>query len=654
MLDNVTRWLFDPSGLTAHGFCLLWEPGLIWTHAISDVAIGVAYFTIPVALAVFARRRRDLIFRPVLWLFAAFILLCGAGHWLDLLTMWVPVYGIEGVVKAATAVVSVVTAISLWILLPAALRLPSPAQLREAGDALRESEARRRASFELSPAPLHMLDGNGIITGVSDSWLALLGYTRDEVIGRPIGAFGAPGNEPWTAADREELAAGGELRNPERQFRRADGSIVDTLVSARIERRDGETWTICVVIDITARRRVEAALRLSEERLHQAQKMEAVGQLTGGIAHDFNNMLQGIGGCLDLMDRRIAQGRSEEVVRYVAAARESVDRAAGLTHRMLSFARRQALQPGPVDPDQLVLGMEDLIRRTVGPAIQLDLSLHDGVWSALCDPNQLESALLNLAINARDAMPDGGSLIISTADKTVTEADLSGQDDAEAGGYVEIAVRDTGTGMAPEVMARVFEPFFTTKPIGQGTGLGLSQLYGFVRQSGGFVRLHSQPGEGTTVRLYLPRHFGDPPEAAPVPQQADPAQVEATINATILVVEDEPGLRGLICEALRDPGWAVLEAADSSGGLRILQSDAPIDLLVTDVGLPGLNGRQLSDAARAILPGLPVLLITGYAGTALSEMELAPGLEIMRKPFPLDALAERVRAMLEASLVRSA
>jgi PAS domain S-box-containing protein len=645
MLTDWTAWLFDPRGLTPHGFCLLWQPGLIWTHAVADAAIGLAYYTIPLALIRFARRRRDLVFRPLFWLFAAFILLCGTVHWFELLTLWIPAYGAQGAVKVMTALASVLTAVALWRLLPQALALPSPAQLREALAALRESETRHRVSFEESPVPLFTLDDAGRIIGVSNSWLALLGYRKEEVIGRHSHAFEVD-TDDWTATTLLRLQEGGEVRDVERRLRRRDGALVHTHLSARLERRGTARWIVCVVVDITARRQAEAALRESEARLHQAQKMEAVGQLTGGIAHDFNNMLQDIAGCLDLMERRIGQGRTDQVLRYVTPARQSVMRAAGLTQRMLAFARRQALRPAAVDPDTLVRGMEQLIRRTLGPSIDLQVSLHDGVWQALCDANQLESALLNLVINARDAMPQGGRLSIATADRVLERADLAAHEDVAPGCYVEIAVADTGSGMSEDVLARAFEPFFTTKPIGQGTGLGLSQLYGFVRQSGGLVRLDSAPERGTIVRMYLPRHEGTAEAAADTP--AAGAGAESPAGGTVLVVEDEPGLRALIGEALEEAGLQMVEAADGPAGLAVLRSQARVDLLITDVGLPGLGGRQLAEAARSLRRGMPIILITGYAGAALDGLEAGADLAILRKPFPLDALTNRARSLLAA------
>ena len=646
MLDTVAHWLYDPNGLTPHGFCLLWEPGLLWTHALSDIAIAIAYFSIPAALVVVARSRKDLMFRPVFWLFAAFILLCGTEHILEVVTLWIPAYGWQGAVKVATAATSAVTAIVLWRLLPKALKLPSPSQLQEAHAALQASEARHRANFERSPVPVQTLDSQGVITAVSDSWLSLFGYRLSEVVGRKVSEFSL---DDWFAADIGQLQGVGDLRDLERTFIRKDGAAVQTLVSARLERQGDTSWVVCVLTDISARRRAEEALRASEEQLRHAQKMEAVGQLTGGIAHDFNNMLQGISGGLDLMERRIAQGRATEAGRYVAMARQSVERASSLTHRMLAFARRQALLPSEIEPARLVRGMEELISRTVGPSVRLVLRLGGGDWRALCDENQLESALLNLAINARDAMPDGGQITITTADRCVEAGPFADSIDVSPGDYVEITVADTGTGMPPDVLARAFEPFFTTKPIGQGTGLGLSQLYGFVRQSGGAVQLESTLGQGTTVRLYLPRYHEETCAAPEPPPRR--ATVAMSAAGTVLLVEDEDGVRTLVADALTDIGCRVILAEDGPGGLAVVQSHHPLDLLVTDVGLPGLNGRQLADAARGLRPGLPVLLITGYAGTALEGMDLPPGMEVLVKPFKLDELTARVSTMLQRAMV---
>ena len=378
----------------------------------------------------------------------------------------------------------------------------------------------------------------------------------------------------------------------------------------------------------------------AEDALRQAQKMEAVGQLTGGIAHDFNNMLQGIAGSLDMVERRIGNGRAADVLRYLESARNGVERAAGLTRRLLAFARRQRLQPRLLDPDALVAGMANLIRRTMGPAIRLELLLRDGVARVLCDPGELESALLNLCINARDAMPDGGQLKINTEDVQLTENDTIGHDQAAPGLYVAVAVADTGHGMSQQVMARAFEPFFTTKALGQGTGLGLSQVFGFVRQSGGIVQLRDTPGRGTLVQICLPAREG----ADLSEQQAAARSPEEGSGAgnVVLLVDDENDVRGLAAERLRELRFRVLEAPDGPAALRLLDRGAHVDVLVTDVGLPGgMNGRQVAEAVHERLPDLPVLFITGYASTALPE-----GCEAMSKPFELNALARRIQALV--------
>jgi PAS domain S-box-containing protein len=394
------------------------------------------------------------------------------------------------------------------------------------------------------------------------------------------------------------------------------------------------------------RLRVESREReAAQEALRQAQKMEAVGQLTGGLAHDFNNLLAGITGSLELMQRRLKQGRHEDLERYISVGQGAARRAAALTHRLLAFSRRQTLDPKATDINRLVRGMEDLIRRTIGPENQLEVVGAVGLWITQVDPHQLENALLNLCLNARDAMPGGGRLTIETANKWMDER-IAKERDLPPGQYVSLCVTDTGTGMPPDVTQRVFEPFFTTKPIGMGTGLGLSMVYGFARQSGGQVRVYSEAGLGTTMCIYLPRHY----EAEAVDEP--PAVADEALHpgaGTVLVVDDEPSVRALVIDVLVELGYRILEAEDGAKGLALLQSHASIDLLITDVGLPGgMNGRQLADAARAGRPELKVLFITGYAENAVvGNGHLDPGMEVMTKPFTLDALAIRVQQMVD-------
>ncbi|WP_304275032.1 PAS domain-containing sensor histidine kinase [Caulobacter segnis] len=414
--------------------------------------------------------------------------------------------------------------------------------------------------------------------------------------------------------------------------------------------------------DVTDRKRAEAELRhlnetlearvtealaereRTEEELRQAQKMEAVGQLTGGLAHDFNNLLAGISGAFEMIGTRLAQGRTGDVERYLGAGQGAARRAAALTHRLLAFSRRQTLAPRAVVINRLMADFVELVRRTVGPSIDVEMVAAAGLWPTLVDANQLENALLNLCINARDAMPDGGRITIETGNRWLDER-TAREHGLESGQYVSVCVSDTGSGIDKATLERVFDPFFTTKPIGQGTGLGLSMVYGFARQSNGHVRIYSEVGQGTMVCLYLPRHLGDEDED---PILASPDAAPAHADQTVLVVDDEPTVRMLVVDALSELGYAVLEAQDGAAGLRILQSERRIDLLITDVGLPGgLNGRQVADAARALRPELKVLFITGYAENAvLNHGHIEHGMEVLTKPFAVGDLTGRIDRML--------
>lgn len=388
-----------------------------------------------------------------------------------------------------------------------------------------------------------------------------------------------------------------------------------------------------------------------EETLRQSLKMEAVGQLTGGLAHDFNNLLTGISGSLELVRVRTAQGRTEDIGRFIEIAATSVNRAAALTHRLLAFSRRQTLDPKPTNVTQLVGGMEELFIRTVGPGIQVNSKLATDLWPALCDSNQLENAMLNLVLNARDAMPDGGHLLIETRNSVFPasrEASKAPLGQVPAGEYMGLFVTDTGAGMPPDVIARAFDPFFTTKPTGEGTGLGLSMLYGFVRQSGGHVLLNSERDQGTLVSIYLPRYLGAVDGIGEDGTKATPVRAEA--SAVVLLVEDEVAVRVVIAEMLSDFGYTVLEADNSQAGLRIIETRARIDLLLTDVGLPGgMNGRQLADAARDQRPGLKVLFLTGYAeSAAVGNGLMEQGMEVMTKPFDLERFVATVEGMISS------
>jgi PAS domain S-box-containing protein len=505
---------------------------------------------------------------------------------------------------------------------------------------LASSEARFRILFENAPAAIVLIrvgrDGRAVFEAANAAAEAFLGRTAGEILGRDVAAVMGP-DDPLnehalscaasgTSVQYEvTIEVGGESRTAE-----------SALAPLAIDGGEGQ-MLIGISRDITAQRSIE-------EQLRQAQKMEAIGQLTGGIAHDFNNLLTGIIGSLALMQKRLAQGRTDTLERYAGLALASANRAAALTHRLLAFSRRQPLEAKAVDANALVDAMGELLRRTLGESIVLQSVETPGLWPVLCDPHQLENALLNLAINARDAMPGGGRLTIETANATLDDAYVAREPGVTPGQYVMVSVSDTGSGMPPEVVARAFDPFFTTKPIGQGTGLGLSMIYGFVKQSDGHIKIYSEPGQGTSIKLFLPRFRGvDEPAAA----EANEGVPRAEAGETVLLVEDDPTVRDLVLDVLADLGYAALQAPDGPGGLALVRSEERIDLLVTDVGLPGMNGRQFAAEARALRPGLKVLFITGYAeNAAFGNGHLDPDMQMMTKPFAVDALAKRIRVMI--------
>jgi len=517
-------------------------------------------------------------------------------------------------------------------------------QLNETLEQEVEKRTRERDRlWSVSDDLIGMANFEGYWVSINPAASAILGWSQNELLAMPIASLWHPEDANATMEHRRHLVQGGPTERFQNRYRHKDGSYRWLSWSSTAE--DGLIYA--TGRDVTAEREAAEVLRRTEEQLRQSQKMEAVGQLTGGIAHDFNNLLTGILGSLDLMQKRVTQGRYGEIERYTTLAKTSANRAASLTHRLLAFARRQPLDPKPVNVDRLVASMEELLRRSIGEQIRLDIVAGGGLWSTFCDPHQLESALLNLAINARDAMPDGGVLTIETANAHLDARYAAELRDVEPGQYVALSVSDSGVGMSAAVQARAFDPFFTTKPIGQGTGLGLSMVYGFARQSEGHARIYSEQGQGTTVKIYLPRHGA---AATEVPgTAAEAVQPKAQSGETVLVVEDETSVRELVVDVLNDLGYRALEAADGPASLQVLRSGERIDLLITDVGLPGMNGRQVADAAREQRPDLKVLFITGYAeNAAMANGFLAPGMEMVTKPFAIDALATRIRDMINA------
>jgi signal transduction histidine kinase/CheY-like chemotaxis protein len=524
-LDILTR----ARELAPHGYCLLWQPELIWTHVVADVLIAAAYFSIPVAIVRFVRGRNDVAFSWIFWLFALFILACGTTHLMSIWTLWNADYGWEALIKVVTAIASVGTAVVLWPLIPKALALPSPLQLKEA----------------------------------------------------------------------------------------------NTELSIRIRERDEALDQL--KREVAERERAEAALV-------QAQKMEAVGQLTGGIAHDFNNVLQAMSGTLDLIAQKPED--AEKVRRWAERGRQAAERGTRLTGQLLAFSRVQRLDLKPVAVAPLVRELLDLLSRTLGPSVRIETNLADEGAVVLADKTQLELALLNLAINARDAMPEGGTVTITS--RRNDECDRAVYPE----GCVDLEVSDTGAGMSREVLERAFEPFFTTKEVGKGTGLGLSMVYGVAKQSGGDARIESEEGKGTTVTVTLRRTES----AVPVEQGAGQGdRLDAVMGAgqTILIVDDDEDVRATTRSTLEALGYQVEEARDGPTAITKLREREPA-LAIIDFAMPGMNGAEVAREAVRLHPGLPVVLASGYAETEALEAALGKDTPVLRKPFQMIELASLV------------
>ncbi len=530
--------LLDSSMFSPHGICLLWQPELIWLHVVSDAVIAASYFSIPFALAIVVSRRRDFQFGWIGWSFAAFIMACGLTHIFSIYTLWVPVYGIEGIVKAITAIASIVTAVILWPLIPKIIAIPSSAQLRQAYVALEEEGKQRRGAETLL-----------------------------------------------------------------QRFRETEAT---------------------------------------EMQIRQAQKMEAVGQLTGGIAHDFNNILTVITGTIEILADAVAD--RPELAGIAKLIDEAASRGAALTQHLLAFARKQPLQPTSVDINALIVDTVQLLKPAIGELVTIDFQPGERIYPALVDSNQLATAILNLALNARDAMPNGGQLRIETSNIELQANAIKTFDGPAAGKYVMISFSDTGHGIAAADLNKVFEPFYTTKEVGKGTGLGLSMVYGFVKQSNGHITIQSEKGFGTTILICLP-----PAEATAItPANIDVPGSARQVQETILVVEDDPLVRTYVLAQIKSLGYRTLSASNGPEALNVLRSKEPIDLLFTDVIMPGsINGRQLSIEALKLRPALKVLFTSGYTENAIDhDGRLDQGVQLLRKPYRRSDLANMLRTAL--------
>jgi PAS domain S-box-containing protein len=538
-------------------------------------------------------------------------------------------------------------------------------------------DARYNAVVGSASDVIMTMDSDGLIQLVNPAAVSQFGFTIEELVGKEVATlFDLECN--WSLMWR--LAINGVTSPKPRELTavRKDGSLSYLEASASRWTSGPRTFVTVILRDINERKAIEVALRASEEEarssatalanlnqtleqrvedrtaqlmqaeeaLRQSQKMEAIGQLTGGIAHDFNNLLQGITGALHVVQKRITSGRIGDLDRFISGALESANRAASLTHRLLAFARQQPVDPRPIDENELISSVQELLRRTIGETLQLKFTLAADLWLVRCDGNQLENAILNLAINARDAMPGGGTLTIETSNRVLGVAEARARD-VRPGDYVRLLITDTGTGIPPEVQGRIFDPFFTTKPIGKGTGLGLSMAYGFVRQSEGSIKVESEVGRGTSIEVCLPRYHGELEVESAIEMNGQARLVGS--DEVVLVVEDESIVRLLVVEVLEELGYRALEAPNGAAALRILQSNQRIDLLVADLGLPDIDGHQLADVGGAKRKGLKVLFMTGYAEQAAGNSFLERGMEIIVKPFAMDVLASRIRDLIEGS-----
>ena len=528
----------------------------------------------------------------------------------------------------------------------ATLRRESAAALRQANEVLelrvRERTRERDQVWAFSHDMIGIADSDGVWLSINPAWTRVLGWSAEQIVGKTSAWLEHPEDNARTREEIQALAIGTPTFNFENRFRTRLGSYRTLNWTAVPE--GGLLY--CVARDVTVERDRLAELEQAKDALRQSQKMEAIGQLTGGIAHDFNNLLTGILGSMEMLQRH-ALPEHPRAQRHIGNAIVSAQRAAALTQRLLSFSRRQALDMRPVDVNRLITDMAFLLQRTVTENVQVELVLQPDAWTVHTDANQLENVLLNLCINARDAMGETGRLRVCT--RNVVRSGPGQADGVLAGDYLALDVSDTGEGIAPELLDKVFEPFFTTKPQGKGTGLGLSMVYGFVKQTGGHVEVRSTPGQGTCMTLLLPRHRSDVAAATFAPPEAAAVLKHGT-GERVLLVEDEPSVRLVVTELLTEAGYQVVEAEDAQVALGLIDREPAFDLMVSDVGLPGLSGRELADRIRARQPTIKVLLITGYAKNAGNLRQfLGKDMHILQKPFTVQALTMKVRNVLDGA-----
>lgn len=632
MMKSITEF-FNSENFMPHGHCFLWQPDILWLHIISDACIAFAYFAIPVTLFYFVRKRREIPLRSVFFLFCAFILFCGSTHLMKIWILWHPDYAADGVLKAMTAIASLATLFVMIRKLPQAVFLANPATRLLS------------AIIESSEDAIVSRDLNGIITSWNGSAQKLFGYTPQEIIGKHLNILIPTHKREEEAKIIEQIRQGKKVETIETERMTKDGRKIP--VSLTVSPIYGDFGSVIgaskILRDITERKEVDRA----RHHLREAQKMESLGQLTGGIAHDFNNLLAVIIGNLDFLAEKIPQ--NDPLTRYITPSLQAAEHGAELTKQLLAFGRKQALQPKVISMNDLVASFSALVRHTLGERIEITTVLAPQLWNVLVDPSQLQSALLNLAVNARDAMPNGGKLIVETQNVMLDEEYAAENPDVIPGDYVMVAITDSGEGMTQEIVARAFEPFFTSKESGKGSGLGLSMVYGFVKQSAGHVKIYSEPKHGTSVKIYLPcadNNSSSMPFFTDKKNENDSAAHLAMRGKgrLVLVVEDNKEVLALTSSMVEDLGYVVIRAETGDEALKIIQSRSDIDLLLTDVVLPGvLNGPAMAKEALLLRPNLKVLFNSGYAEQAIVQRGLLDeGVYLISKPFRKLQLADKM------------
>ncbi len=656
-----------------HGYCFLWNPSLIWLHTVSDGLIAAAYFTIPLTLVYFVRKRRDLPFNWMFVCFGVFILACGTTHLLSIYTIWVPAWWLSGGVKVLTAAASVPTAVLLYRLVPDAVALPSPSDLAEANAALREahdalerrvaertaelaaanrelarSRERYRSLVEATAQIVWHTDAAGTFGGEQPGWSRFTGQTTAQLEDRGSAEVVHPEDrDRMDAVWRRGILAGKAFETACR-IRRRDGEYRHMAVRAVPVRDDsgGVREWVGTHTDITEQVEVEEQLRRTESQLLQAQRMEAVGRLAGGVAHDFNNILTVITSASQVLLETLPA--NSEAHADVVDIEQAAKRAAYLTRQLLAFSRRQVLQMQVLSLNAIVEDIETILRRVIGGDVELHTRLSADLGTVRADPGQIEQVIMNLAVNARDAMPDGGHLTIETANVDIGAEYAGTHLGVEPGAYVALLVSDTGQGMDAMTRAQIFEPFFTTKGPGKGTGLGLSTVYGIVKQCDGTIWVYSEPGKGAAFKIYLPRTEEFAARAAPTP----PVSVTDNLHGgeVILLAEDEIGVRVHSARVLRRAGYTVLDAPDGAGALALAQGwSGPIDLLITDMIMPGMGGRSLAERVTERYPSIAILFMSGYTDDDVVRQGGVGAPAFLQKPYTPSSLARKVREVLEAS-----